>query len=1305
MRWPAEFLFIIAVVSHHTYCSETQIIIASNCEPNNTQCTTFSKCFTNPETCFMSNTTVMFIPDTYRINKTTAFIIRDIQNVQLKTTSESKSTLPPVSIVCLAAASFAFVNVSNLTISDIAFLQCGATLSSEVNSTIGQQIHLFFIPSSTLKAALFLLNIRSLTIDNIHVNSSIGIGLMALNVLGGSAVQNSVFDGNASVDKQLPIRGGGNVVFVFTDTVNGSECDPHKVPQDTLNVSGCTFSHGANGIRINDYIWWLQHLYVRVPHNVTAGAGLNVILAQTNYDLSVRLNEIDSFENFALWGANMFIVLYEVVTNSSILIENSTLSNGNPLHLEHLWGTTGGGLLYVYGVIVPGNFSDGCDRKNNKLNITLEMNRVEFTNNKAAYGGALSIWETNDGEMECCHEITIHECTFFNNSGETSAAIYIFEETGLGRKGAPYIVTLNRSSFFNNSKTILYEDPNQITNPGSVVTLAGVKWTHFIDCNFTDNQVVGIESILSVIHFSGTNEFSRNSGKFGGAMALYVDSLLVLYYRTQLILTSNRAEHRGGGIFVSSVSDRFVRSPCFYQVVPNAANKTGGLDKIETKIYMKNNTAGIAGGTIYGGNLQDCIQFITGYNPNNTFHHVFDTDVNFTNTTQSAITSSTLGPCLCTPDGKPDCALPDPLNITVFPGEKFNISTIGVGQFNGIVPSVIEVETYLDGHRIGNQDSSRRSAQTTKVHRTCKNITYAVHAGKHNIVKIVLRPHKVINYRYFTKTIQVNIQKCPLGFEIKDSPLPTCKCERKLHHHCNEEDGTVRRSGSVWLGHFSGSSLYHKDCPFDYCIPDEISFILNESERQCAFNRIGVLCGACKEGLSLTLGASHCQECSNGYIALVVAFASAGLLLVLLLFVCNITVTTGTISGLIFYANVIRVNHAMFFPAGKSTTIAMLTAPLSVFIAWVNLDLGIETCFFDHMDGYAKTWLQFAFPAYIWAIAFAIIIATKYSSFLQKVWGANVVPVLATLYLLSYAKLQRTIITALSCTLLDYDWGKSTVWLYDGNVACFKGKHLVLALVAIGVVVLFILPVMLLLLFARKLQARSTHPTLKWMNKLKPFLDAYQGPYKDKYRHWTGFMLLVQNLLFLAFALNMEGSPEVNCFVTSITVFLLLWLWGKSKGIYRSSIKNALECFYLMNLGVLAVSSLYIRSQERYTPEKQHWISGVLVGVAFIVFKLILGFHVIQRARKIPAVERAFENAGGKCYEFQVFLHQRFTRSSTQEDMTVVVNEEEVATVPRQSFELVITPHSDSSISFSAELREPLLDPDTRANQMSTTST
>ena len=66
------------------------------------------------------------------------------------------------------------------------------------------------------------------------------------------------------------------------------------------------------------------------------------------------------------------------------------------------------------------------------------------------------------------------------------------------------------------------------------------------------------------------------------------------------------------------------------------------------------------------------------------------------------------------------------------------------------------------------------------------------------------------------------------------------------------------------------------------------------------------------------LGASVCRDsCSNAYISLVVVFAVAGFALVIFLFTLQLTISTGAINGLIFYANMnymihIKHNYGIF---------------------------------------------------------------------------------------------------------------------------------------------------------------------------------------------------------------------------------------------------------------------------------------------------------------------------------------------------------------------------------------------------------
>ena len=177
-------------------------------------------------------------------------------------------------------------------------------------------------------------------------------------------------------------------------------------------------------------------------------------------------------------------------------------------------------------------------------------------------------------------------------------------------------------------------------------------------------------------------------------------------------------------------------------------------------------------------------------------------------------------------------------------------------------------------------------------------------------------------------------------------------------------------------------------------------------------------------------------------------------------------------NGLIFYANVVQANRSIFFPLGETNI-------LTVFIAWLNLDLGIETCFYDGMDAYAFTWLQFLFPLYVWILIGLIIIASRYSKKIAQSLGNNPVPTLATLFLLSYSKILRNILAALSVTNLEYpNSEKLPVWIYDGSVPFFRrADHIVLdqVIFVILVFLLLFLPYTLLFLFGQCLQAYSHH--------------------------------------------------------------------------------------------------------------------------------------------------------------------------------------------------------------------------------------
>ena len=425
-------------------------------------------------------------------------------------------------------------------------------------------------------------------------------------------------------------------------------------------------------------------------------------------------------------------------------------------------------------------------------------------------------------------------------------------------------------------------------------------------------------------------------------------------------------------------------------------------------------------------------------------------------------------------------------------------------------------------------------------------------------------------------------------------------------------------NAEFWVGYDRSNEsrgwILHPHCPFNYCTSKERYLAVDDSYKQCNYNRSGLLCGRCSENLSLALGSSRCLQCSNSYLSLLAAFAFAGIALVLLLLVLRLTVAAGTINGLVFYANIVAVNSAIFFqPQITNVPTGLMANVLRVFIAWLNLDLGIETCFYNGMDAYVKIWMQFALPLYVWALVGMIIVGSYYSGRVASIFGRNPIAVLATLFLLSYAKLLRTVIAALSYTSLEYPNNlQVAVWLYDGNVRYLNGKHIPLFTVAMACLIFLFLPYTMLLIFSQWFQAKSHLRIFSRINSryVKPFLDAYHAPYANKHCYWTGLMLLLRFVLFLISAVNALGDPSVNLLAIATAAMLALPTILGSR-IYKTWSLGLLETSFILNLAILAVATLYVRPSGG----NQNAATFTSVGIAFATFTGIVIYHSVQQIK------------------------------------------------------------------------------------------
>ena len=769
-------------------------------------------------------------------------------------------------------------------------------------------------------------------------------------------------------------------------------------------------------------------------------------------------------------------------------------------------------------------------------------------------------------------------------------------------------------------------------------------------CTLFNNSALrggGIHAISSTIsvYQPATLKIFNNNAELGGGMYLEVNSKLyvlkeyrVYTEKAYLNFINNNAIY-GGAVYVDDTNSITCSagSECFIQTLKLYSFLY--FDTSKVNILFSGNTVTAQGFNLFGGLLDRCIpsQFAELLFSNETIYYSGVTYLqNISNITQlDSISSKPVRVCFCNSEHVPDCSYQLP-TITVKKGEAFNVSVVAVDQVNNTVDA--NIFSYLSSFNSG----CGAGQQIKKLGRNCTDLTYNVFSP-HNSETINLFADGPCG-RAALSTSHITIQftdcTCPVGFQplsnSKSSTRCKCVCDSRLSPfitHCDYATSSVFRvSTNSWISYFNDTDppgyVKFRYCPFDYCKHSEdnvsINFNLpNGADAQCSYNRTGVLCGSCRGKSRLSLASSRCLPCHSYWpamcVVILLAAILAGILLVTALLVLNMTVSVGLINGFIFYANIVSAGSAVFFPSSKPSF-------PSVFVAWLNLDIGIDVCFIDGLDAYIKTWLQLAFPAYIISLVVIVIIVSEYSpKFAGLIGKKDPVSTLATLILLSYAKLLSVTITALSYATLDYPDGKQEiVWLPDGNVKYFQGKHIPLVLVAVLIIIIG-LPYTILLFLWQWIVCAPRWKIFKWTRntKLNVFIATYHVPHNSKYRYWTGLLLLVRVIFYVTTSVTESSDPETLALSSALLIGGLTLFKGVSgQRVYSKSLVDVVDTILNYNLLVLAVITLY---DFKYNTTKQTVVAYTSTIITFTIFSGLICYHVILLTKKKESLEECNE--------------------------------------------------------------------------------
>ena len=945
---------------------------------------------------------------------------------------------------------------------------------------------------------------------------------------------------------------------------------------------------------------------------------------------------------FICHGQSIYRGNSALIAGGSISFEDSiVIMNGSFIIEKSSAGDSGAAFIVVSIVLVNGEIV--CYNSSTKQ---FYGSVLSFISSQLDINGTLNVSQTNGSIVVFMSNFTINGQLFVEGVMHTYGMLFV------------------HSNIYMNGTVVIKNNVGTFASGLDLLNSTAVFQGH---CTISQNTGTAAGGLLideSTATFRNLDiNLLQNSAAEGGGIYLSPTSKLILTGSVKMYASGNKARY-GGAIYVQNVEDyRYCSKStdylnqglqnhhCFFQIIGQGRN---------ISLVFDGNNASLAGNDLFGGRLEYCTM---NYNSTQSGLDAFRSISSFLANSisdSSSISSVAMTVCFC----KNDSLSCDQSNFTVYVqrGDIFEVPLVAIGQANGIVPAVIRTQfkfANLKHTGFGQNQAVQWSRKQ------CHPLTFALTSAEDYVELTVFADGLCRDIGESSRTIAVHLLECFVGFQLSHGE---CICHQQIQHltnTCIPQSGMIRRSTNWWIGtYYSNGSfqglITYPYCPFDYCKREEMFISLEYPDSQCALNRSGILCGACQHGLSLTLGGSECDKCDSAIttpIVLLVALI-AGVVLVITLLVLRLNVAIGTINGLVFYANIVSVNKAVFFPAGDSNI-------LTVFIAWLNLDLGIKTCFYSGLDMYSKVWLQFLFPAYIWLLLAIIIVGSHYSTKISRLFGRNPVACLSTLILLSYTKILRNIITILAFTYIEFPNSiRRVVWLHDASVEYLHGKHIALFVAALCTLVFLFAPYTLILTTG---QWVKTKIIWKLNRYLQPFLDAYYAPFKPRHCYWPGALLILRCILLLVFTLNTTGNVSNNLFAIIIVLVILYCFRFQTGFIYKNWAVEILEMSFFVNLLLLSASTSHVI----LSAGNQRSLVYTSVGLVFTQFIGIIVYHTCTQIKQSQALKMVFAKC---CY--------RYCKRRGK------IQEEDVVQLDECDNPQVVTPPSTSYI----DLRETLLD-------------
>ncbi len=1157
----------------------------------------------------------------YVISSSSPCVIKGDRSLTIKSDDQIK----PAIVNCsgeMVDFGIAFVNV-NVTIIDVSFIKCGSLLTNFTG------LNITVLSFSPTHYALFVFVKGTIHFQNVTISNYNGFAVIAINTMDANFTEVLVTQNNGGEVSCETGKSIGSGVLVIYSSLTSVAWSYHLVFHNSTFSTNSDCNNNSSSKRCAPLI---------DDKSIYNAAGLTVLSYGMKEIVSVDILQTVFRHNYGTEGGALFIGLVNTKT--------TTVNVGDNSEFDSNWI-----LFNCLGAAIAFYMTDaeyGLNDANNTTIIPLSVTDTIFKENRGFDGIDLNTDVFKAGNVYVRIKdpsvrtlVEFRNVEFVGNKAFKTASCLFFKVEGY--LSSFVCVTLEQIFACGNNQSL----GDYLLPDTGLFVFIDVDHVYFKGNNhFNANIGTVIKSYRSSLYLQGSNTFRSNHAQMGAAINIE-DSHLYIDCTKPLVLVGNSVNDVGGAIYIYNTNT---------DTLPLCAVQFS-LDSC--KITSQNNIA------VNGGNVMFAYPIYNCYEKDHSLNRLVKTSKNYTklfniNEEEKSndlleISTKVSQLIICN-----DTDISTKMFNSTFFGENIPLRFLALDEAHNSVYSRVHVQLVKtnkeEGKFVVKKSKIVLQEQTNAIKETRQRdhctvdlyfkVSYHDNINETGRFYLMATPLKSIETTQF---MPIHLRHhCPLGFRLGDNGYCQCSPAVKkfyemynMNANCDIDNRTIKKPTNFinpWLGKYNGTSNFISfaiayDCPIEFCnsnrkyshyTPTDNEFRFTNSnnthsESLCKKNRNGLMCSNCMK--SVVFGSGDCIDCSIWSLWTILLFIVSGPLILCVLFGLRLTLTAGTINGIIFFAQTANVGILQMLEQYK-TDHPVIGTFLFVFVSMLNLNLGFPLCFFAGMTELHKVSLSLIFPVYLLSIAMiVVIVCRRYSFRLSYRINKSSAQVLITILHLSISNLLITAIDVFTPVRLIVDNREDIhnpgdihnpedlyVWYRDGRIPfSFSQTKLICLMVATIIIVTAFLIPYIILLTAGKFMIKSSFGE-------KYFRSVYESihcPYQETRKYWFAarFFLLVTMYLIFAFFRGYNISIITVIILPLLAAFLLLQVYLRP---FKSKLITFLDTVVLLDLVLIYTIEWYLIFDLRPTNyDMCMTLVTVLVSIIFVLFVFVLVHHVL----------------------------------------------------------------------------------------------